>query len=449
MTTKKKSRPRTLPHNLDAETSVIGGCIIDNARIPVARETITAPMFFRKAHELIWSVVDDLDRKNIPVDFTTMLDELDRRGHVHEVGGPVYLSGLIDGVPRSTNVEAYAQLVKDYWLRRQIIFAANQLLASGYDAVDEPVSSIVDQAENVLLELSRAQFASDGYVSAENWMVGTMQLVKQLAEHKSAVTGVPTGFPRVDFLTRGLQPGNLVILAGRPSMGKTSLALQLAREAARHGTTGVLSIEMSKNELGMRAISLESKVNLHSILTGDLDDKTGPAVFAAGDSLEQSGLRIDESPWVTAEQVRSRAKRLAAAEPLNMLVIDYLQLMDTRQAKGENREQAIARTTRMLKAIAKELHIPIVLLSQLSRANEARSDKRPMLSDLRESGAIEQDADVVLFIHRPEYYDRKPENKGLAELIIAKQRNGPVATVEMFFEEKQTRFYPYSMRPQT
>jgi replicative DNA helicase len=437
---------RALPHNLEAETSVLGGCLIENAMIAVARETVLPPMFFRKAHELIWSAMNDLDRKNIPVDLPILKDELQRREQLDEVGGPAYLASLVDGVPRSTNVDYYGSIVKDYWLRRSIIFAGNQLVEDGYASTDETVDLLIDKAEHTLLNLSRARLQSDGYISAENWMVGTMQQIRQLMEHKSAVTGVPSGFPRIDFLTRGFQPGNLIILAGRPSMGKTSLALQLAREGSRHGTIGVLSIEMSKNELGMRAVSLEAKVDLHRILTGDLDEKAGKAVMDAGDAIEQSGLRIDESPEVTAEQVRSRAKRLASSEPLNMLVIDYLQLMDTRQQKGENREQAIARTTRKIKGIAKELHVPIILLSQLSRANESRQDKRPMLSDLRESGAIEQDADVVLFIHRPEYYD-KEQPEGLAELIIAKQRNGPVATVELYFEKRQTRFYPYSHRP--
>lgn len=438
---------RTLPHSLDAEVSLLGGVLMDNAQIAVARETVTAPMFFRKAHEFTWAVIDDLDRKNYPADLTTVFDELTRRKQLEAVGGPAYIASLVDGVPRSTNVQYYAELVKDYWLRRRIISAGNHLVSKGYGAVDEPVSDLINDAESTLLELSRDQVASDGFISAETWMIGTMQQVRHLAEHKSLVTGLATGFPRINYLTRGLQPGNLIIIAGRPSMGKTSLALQIAREASKAGTTGVISIEMGKGELGMRALSLESQVNLHSILTGDLDDKTGPRVFAAGDALETSGMRIDESPSVTAEQLRSRAKRLAAAEPLNLLVIDYLQLMKIDQEKGENLSHAIGRTTRLLKQVAKELYIPIILLSQLNRASESRHDKRPTLADLRESGAIEQDADMVWLIHRPEVYNKQPENDGLAELIIAKQRNGPTGTVELYFEKRQTRFYPWSDRP--
>lgn len=439
---------RKLPHSLDVERSLIGGCIIDNAQIAVARETVSTPkMFFRHAHGIIWEVVDTLDRKNYPADLTTVVDELRRLNKLEEVGGPAFVAGLVDGVPRATNVEYYARLLKDYWLRRGIIIAGNRLLSLGYDSADKSIADIIDDAENTLLALSRDQIASDGFIDAETWAIGGMQQVRHLMEHKTLITGLATGFPRLDYLTRGLQPGNLIIIGGRPSMGKTSLAMQVAREASRHGSVGTFTMEMTKGELWMRALSLESKVNLHKILTGDIDDKTGPIVMHAACELEQSGFFIDETAGIAAEQIRSRSKRLAVKHPLNLLVIDYLQLMDLKQQKGENLATAIGRTTRLLKRVAKELNVPIVLLSQLSRASESRTDKRPMLSDLRESGAIEQDCDMAWLIHRPEYYKQEPDNAGLAELIIAKQRNGPTGTVELYFEKRQTRFLPWSERP--
>lgn len=438
---------RTLPHNLEAELSVLGGCIIDNRQILVARETVTPEMFFRKSHGVIWDVIDSLDRKNYPADLTMIVDELRRRDQIEEVQGEAAVAALVDGVPLSTNVEYYAAVVKDYWLRRGLIFSGNKLMSLGYDSPDKSVPEIISEAESTLLALSRDQLTSDGFIDAETWAIGGMQQVRHLMEHKTLITGLSTGFPRLDYLTRGLQPGNLVIIGGRPSMGKTSLAIQVAREAARHGSAGVVSLEMTKGELWMRALSLESQVNLHKLLTGDIDDKVGPKVMAAGDELQRSGFFIDETAGITAEQLRSRCKRLASKHPLNLLVIDYLQLMDHQQRKGESLPTAIGRTTRLLKLVAKELYIPIILLSQLSRASESRTDKRPMLSDLRESGAIEQDADMVWLVHRPEYYEQKPETAGLAELLIAKQRNGPTGTVELFFEKKQTRFLPWSLRP--
>jgi replicative DNA helicase len=439
---------RKLPRNLDAEQSLIGGCIIDNAQIAVARETIATPeMFFRKDYGVVWEVIDDLDRKNFPVDLTTLVDELRRRNKLESVNGAAAVAALVDGVPHSTNVEYYAKLVKDYWLRRGMIFAAQKLLTLGYDSTDAPVEDIIAEAESTLLALSRDHMASDGFIDAETWAVGGMQLVSQLMESRSLVTGLSTGFKRLDFMTRGLQPGNLIIIAGRPSMGKTSLALQIAREASKRGSAGVVSLEMNKNELWMRALSLESEVNLSKILTGDIDEKTGPKLTDAAAALEQSGFFIDETPSIAVEQLRSRCKRLAVEHPLNCLVVDYLQLMDLKQRKGENLTTAVGRTTRLLKQTARELDIPIIVLSQLSRAPESRTDKRPTLSDLRDSGAIEQDADVVLLMFREEYYTPKAENEGLAEIIIAKQRNGPTGTVELYFEKRQTRFLSWADRP--
>jgi replicative DNA helicase len=437
-----------MPHSLEAERSLLGGCIIENDQILVAREVISTPkMFFREVHGDIWAVVDALDRKNYPADLTTVVDELRRTSKLEKVGGPAYVASLVDGVPRSTNVEYYARLVKDYSLRRSLIFAGNNLTSLGYEAIDTPVSELVSGAESTLLDLSRDQIA-DGYVSAQDWAIGGMQQVRHLMEHKTLITGLPTGFNRLDYLTRGLQPGNLIVIAGRPAMGKTALAMQIARRASKEGSACVVSQEMTKGELWMRALAGEAEVDLHKILTGDIDEHAGPKVMDAAERLEQSGFFIDETAGITAEHVRSRSKRLAVKNPLQLLVIDYLQLMDLQQHRGENLASALGRTTKLLKQVAKELHIPIILLSQLSRGPEGRTDKRPILSDLRESGAIEQDADVVFLMYRDDYYNPKSEMPGMAEVIIAKQRNGPTGTVELYFVKKQTRFTPWSERPQ-
>jgi replicative DNA helicase len=317
----------------------------------------------------------------------------------------------------------------------------------GYQAADTAVTDIISESESMLLALSRDQLASDGFIDAETWAIGGMQQVMHLMEHKTLITGLATGFRRLDYLTRGLQPGNLVIIAGRPAMGKTALAMQIAREASKYGAAGVVSMEMTKGELWMRALAAEAQVDLHKVLTGDIQGDDVRRVMDASERLTSSGFFIDETPGITADQLRSRCKRLAVKHPLNLLVIDYLQLMDLKQERGENLASAVGRTTRVLKQVAKELYIPIILLSQLSRSPESRQDKRPILSDLRESGAIEQDADVVFLMFREEYYTPKPENAGLAEVIIAKQRNGPTGTVELCFVKKQVRFTAWSERP--
>lgn len=444
---KKPSHP-VMPHNLEAERAVLGGALIDNKQVSVAREILKPEMFFRKAHQQIWAAIEDLDQKHFPVELVTLRDELLRLQILDDVGGPAYIGSLVDGVPWASNVEYYAALVKDYSVRRSMVSAGLRLLEQGYNETDRPVAELIDEAENTLLDLSRQHVTSDGFISAVSWAQEGMQQIRHLMEHKTLITGLPTGFSRIDYLTRGLQPGNLVVIAGRPSMGKTSLAMQIGREASKVGCCAVFTMEMTKVELWMRALSLESKVNLHKILTGDIDERSGPAVMEAGDALERSGFFIDETPGITVETLRSRCKRLAAAQPLNLIVIDYLQLMEHKKQKGENDSAAIGRTTRWLKRVAKELNVPIILLSQLSRGPESRPDKRPMMSDLRESGAIEQDADMVWLIYREDYYfPDRTEKANQAEVIISKQRNGPTGTVELYFEKRQTRFLPWADRP--
>lgn len=432
------SEARVLPHHLDAERAVLGAVLIDQAQLAVAGEVVNPGMFYRAAHRDIYTAMVEVDRRGDPVDLMILLEELRQRGTLEEVGGPAYVASLMDGVPRGTNTEHYAALVRERWLCRQVIFVANRLLSLGYDALEDG-EAILTEAERMLLDLSRAR-TSDGYVHAEQFVAETFRAIQRLAEERQHITGLATGFGKLDGMTRGLQPGNLIILAARPSMGKTALALQIALAASRCGAVGFVSVEMGRQEIGLRAAALEARINSFHILTGRLGTDDYARLTPALEELSRSGFAIDDSPIMGPEQLRSRARRLASTHPLVLLVVDYLQLLDGKGLKAENRQQEVAQTSRILKQIAKELHVPVVALAQLSRANEARADKRPQLSDLRESGALEQDADVVLLLHRPEYYEQVPTDPGLAELMLAKQRNGPTGLVKLRFIKQQTRF---------
>lgn len=430
---------RTLPHNLEAERAVLGAVMADQTQLAVASEVVTAEAFFRAAHQAIWRALLELDRRGDPLDFLLLVEELRRRGELDDVGGPAYVASLIDGVPRGTNTAHYAAIVRDLWTCRDVIFVANKLLSSGYEA-DQSASDLIAEAESALLSLSHRHVGGQGYVHADQLVTETFQTIQRLAEDRQLVTGVSTGFERLDYLTRGFQAGDLIILAARPSMGKTSFALQLALEASARGTVGFVSIEMSRQQIGLRAVSLQARINGYRLLTGRLSADEFARLNPALEELARGGFAIDDSAIMSPEQLRSRARRLATTHPLSLLLVDYLQLLEMKGLKADNREQAVAQTSRLLKQVAKELAVPIIALAQLSRANEHRTDKRPQLSDLRESGALEQDADVVLLLHRPDYYDPKTAEPGLTELIVAKQRNGPTGVVKLRFIKEQTRF---------
>ncbi|MDP1570355.1 MAG: replicative DNA helicase [Vicinamibacterales bacterium] len=432
------SESRTLPHHLDAERAVLGAVMVDQAQLAEATELLRPEMFYRAAHLNIYAAMIEVDRRGDPIDLMLLAEHLRRAGTLEDVGGPAYLAALMDGVPRGVNTGHYAALVRDRWLCRQVIFVANRLMALGYDAV-EGGEAIITEAERLLLDLSRGR-TSEGYVHAEQFMRETFQTIQRLADGQQYITGLATGFGKLDGMTRGLQPGNLIIVAARPSMGKTSFALQIALEAARHGTVGFVSVEMGRQEIGLRAAALQARINNFSLLTGRLGSGEYERLTPALGEIARGGFAIDDSPIMGPEQLRSRARRLASTHHLVLLVVDYLQLLDGKGLDAENRQQEVAQTSRILKQIAKELQVPLVALAQLSRANEARADKRPQLSDLRESGALEQDADVVLLLHRPEYYEREPTDPGLAELMLAKQRNGPTGLVKLRFISQQTRF---------
>jgi len=435
------SPARTLPHNLEAERSVLGAILIDNQTFNVAAATITSQSFFRDAHRRIFERMVDLAERSQPIDLVTLKETLERSGELEDVGGPAYIASLVDGVPRSTNVEYYAQIVKEKATLRALIFSANKILSNAYEA-DQEADLILDDAESAIFAVAEDR-VKQGFMPMRELVKESFPKIEKLFEHKTYITGVPTGFDDLDRKTRGLQPGDLVIVAARPSMGKTSLVLNICQHVATHGgIAGFFSLEMSKEQLFMRMLASEAKIDTYRLLSGQIGQREYGQITHALETLGDAQLFIDDTAGIGVLEMRAKARRLQAEHGLSLLAIDYVQLM-TGRGRFENRTLELASISRSLKGLAKELSVPIVLLSQLSRAPEARSDKRPQLSDLRESGALEQDADVVVLIFREEMYklgDEPSDNDGVAELILAKQRNGPTGTIKLAFLREQTRF---------
>ena len=433
---------RTLPHNLEAEKSVLGAILINNHAFNQAAEVIDSQDFFRDAHRRIFEKMVTLTDRNEPVDMVTLRDELTRSGELDEVGGPAYVSALTDGVPRSANVEYYAKIVKEKSTLRRLIQSSNEVLARAYDA-EEDADTLLDEAERSIFSIAEGRMRS-GFVKLSDLVAGGYDMLEALQANRGLVTGVPSGFVDLDEMTSGFQKSDLVIVAARPSMGKTSFAMNVAQHAAIRADhpVGVFSLEMSKQELALRVLSSESRVPFGTLRTGHMSQRQWEMVLSTERRVQKAPLFIDDSANPSLLEVSSKARRLKAERGLSMIIVDYLQLM---QAGGryENRNLEIAAITRGLKQLAKELEIPVIALSQLSRQPERRgSDHRPQLSDLRESGAIEQDADLVMFIYRDEVYNREdPSNQGLAEVIIAKHRNGETGIVPLVFLGETTSFY--------
>jgi replicative DNA helicase len=432
---------RTLPHNLDAERSVLGAILIDNEAYNAAAAVLTPSAFFRDAHRRIFERIIDLAERSRPIDLVTLKDELERAGDLSEVGGPAYIASLVDGVPRATNVEYYARIVKEKSTLRSLIYSANKILANAYEA-DQDADLILDEAESAIFAVADDRIRS-GFVQMKDLVKESLPKVEQLFEHKNLITGIASGFDDLDKMTRGFQRGDLVIVAARPSMGKTSLVLNIAQHVATHGgTAGFFSLEMSKEQLFMRLLASEAKIDNYRLLSGQIGQREYGNITHALEVLSAAQLFVDDTAGASVLEMRAKARRLQAEHGLDVLAVDYIQLM-TGRGRFENRTLELASISRSLKGLAKELNVPIVVLSQLSRAPEARSDKRPQLSDLRESGALEQDADVVILIFREEMYkqtNEPAESDGIAELIVAKQRNGPTGLVKLAFLRQQTRF---------
>ena len=430
---------QTLPHNLEAERSVLGAILIHNDAFNVAAELVDSGDFFRDAHRRVFDTMVDLNERGQAIDLVTLKDELGRSGDLDDVGGAAYIAALVDGVPRSTNVEHYARIVKERATLRNLIQSANRILGMAYRA-EEDADTLLDQAEQEIFSIAEGRIHT-GFVPLSDLVQGSFTAIEQLQEHKGLVTGVPSGFVDIDNLTSGFQPADLIIIAARPSMGKTSFALNVAQHVGikTDRSVGLFSLEMSKEQLFMRMLTAEAEVDSHRFRGGFLSERDYGRLSTALGRLADAKVFIDDSAGLGVLEMRAKARRLKAEHGLDLLVIDYLQLMQGR-GRFENRTQELASISRALKALAKELNVPVLALSQLSRAPESRSDRRPQLSDLRESGALEQDADVVLFIFREEQYNPTPENENLAELIIGKQRNGPTGTVRLAFLKQHTRF---------
>ena len=430
---------RTLPHNLEAERSVLGAILIHNDAFNVAAELVDSGDFFRDAHRRVFNTMVDLNERGQAIDLITLKDELGRSGDLDDVGGAAYIAALVDGVPRSTNVEHYARIIKERATLRNLIQSANRILGMAYLA-EEDADTLLDRAEQEIFAIAEGRIHT-GFVPLSDLVQGSFTAIEQLQEHKGLVTGVPSGFVDIDNLTSGFQPADLIIIAARPSMGKTSFALNVAQHVGvkTDRSVGLFSLEMSKEQLFMRMLTAEAEVDSHRFRGGFLSERDYGRLSTALGRLADAKVFIDDSAGLGVLEMRAKARRLKAEHGLDMLVIDYLQLMQGR-GRFENRTQELASISRALKALAKELDVPVLALSQLSRAPESRSDRRPQLADLRESGALEQDADVVLFIFREEQYDPTPENENLAELIIGKQRNGPTGTVRLAFLKQHTRF---------
>jgi replicative DNA helicase len=432
---------RTLPHNLEAERSVLGAILLHNDAFNLAAEVIDSPDFFRDAHRRIFDKMVSLNERHHAIDFVTLKEELSRAGEIDEVGGPAYVASLADGVPRATNVEYYARIVKEKATLRNLIFAANKILTNAYEA-DQESDLILDEAESSIFAVADDRLKA-GFVPMHQLVKDSFPKIEQLFEQKRLITGVPTGFVDLDEMTRGLQGGDLVIVAARPSMGKTSLVLNIAQHVAVQPdhTVGFFSLEMSKESLFLRLLTSEAQIDSHRLMSGAIGQKDYGRISHALETLSAMSLFIDDTANIGVLEMRAKARRLQAEHRLSLLVVDYIQLMSGR-GRFENRTLELASISRSLKGLAKELSVPIVVLSQLSRAPESRSDHRPQLSDLRESGALEQDADVVVLIYRDDAYNRDPNSPdaGTAELIVAKQRNGPTGTVRLAFLREQTRF---------
>ncbi len=443
MATESKGAERVPPQAVEVEAAVLGAMLLDQEGIAAVQEIIDDTAFYRDAHRKIYNTIVALYERNEPTDLLTLTTELNKRQQLADVGGAFYLAGLVDNVSTAANIEYHAKIVYEKSMSRKLINASTQIAQRAFEAT-ENAEDLLDEAEQMIFALSERKL-SRGFTHLNPILHDTFENIERLHAHSNGVTGVATGFTKLDEMTAGFQPGDLIIIAARPSMGKTALCLNIARNASIDGKTGVgiFSLEMASHQLAQRMLCSEARVDSHLMRTGRLPGDAWSNLSIAVGSLAQAPIFIDETPAISVTEVRSRARRLISEhDNLGLLIIDYLQLMRGPR-EAESRQQEISAISRNLKALAKELNIPIVALSQLSRAVESRGDgqKRPQLSDLRESGAIEQDADVVLFIYRPSRYDQVEEHeKNRTEIIIGKQRNGPIGTVELVFLDQYAAF---------
>jgi len=427
------------PQNLEAERSVLGAMLIDNDAIGMAAEALDPSWFYEDAHQKIYMTILELYNNHKNVDLITLCDQLKSKNQLESVGGVTYLSELIDLVPTSANINHYANIVKEKGILRKLIKNATMIVNESYEFKGD-INEVVDVAERLIFEIADIDQRRQA-IHIKELVKNSIETIDRLYQRKEHVTGLATGFYELDRMTSGFQNSDLIILAGRPSMGKSALAISMAEYAAieMKKPVAVFSLEMSKEQLVQRMLCSQARVDAHKVRSGFLSPSDWPKLTAAAGKLSAAPIFIDDSPGISAIELRSKARRLKSNFDVQLIILDYLQLMRS-SYKTDSRQQEISDISRSLKALARELNVPILGLSQLSRAVESRQDHRPQLSDLRESGAIEQDADLVMLLMREEYYMPTEENKGIAEVIIAKQRNGPVGTVKLVFVKEFMRF---------
>ena len=432
---------RTMPNSIEAEQSVIGSMIMDRDAVMSASEILVKEDFYHQQYGLLFQAMVDLFNDRQPVDLVTLQNKLKEMNVPPEISALEYVKDLVSAVPTSANVKYYAQIVKEKALLRKLIHVNEDIENQCYQGT-ESTEVLLEQTEKKIFDLLQNRGGGD-YVPIKQVVMNALDKIEAASKTKGTVTGIATGFLDLDYKTAGLQPSDLILVAARPSMRKTAFVLNIAQYAAFHSDlcTAIFSLEMSKEQLVNRLFSLESRVDAQKLRSGNLDDSDWEKLIEGAGVIGRSKLIIDDTPGISISEMRSKCRKYKLEHDLKLIIIDYLQLMSGSSGKGsESRQQEISEISRSLKALARELHVPVIALSQLSRQVEQRPDHRPMLSDLRESGAIEQDADVVMFIYRDDYYNKESENKGIAEIIIAKQRNGPIGTVELVWLPEYTKF---------
>ncbi|MBU4371530.1 MAG: replicative DNA helicase [Proteobacteria bacterium] len=429
------------PQNLDAEQSVLGGILLDNLALNTVLEVLDQSDFYSDAHRKIFAAVIELSNRNEPCDLITLSNLLKDQKRMEQVGGTAYLASLVDNVASAANIAYYAKIIKEKSILRRLIGSATEILNKSYDASMD-VDHILDEAEHAIFEISENKIRPSFY-PIRDIIKDSFKTIERLYAKKELITGVATGFDKLDDLTSGLQNSELIIIAGRPSMGKTALALNIAQYAALEMDVpvAIFSLEMAREQLAIRMLAAEARVDSQRLRKGFLGETDWPKLTTAAGRLSDAPIYIDDTPAITVIEMKAKSRRLKAEAGLGLIVLDYLQLMRG-SAYKDSREQEISEISRSLKALAKELTLPVIALSQLNRKVEDRTNRRPQMADLRESGAIEQDADVIAFIYRDEVYNRSEDNpdKGIAEITIGKQRNGPTGIVKLAFQEKYTRF---------
>jgi replicative DNA helicase len=430
---------RQPPHNIEAEQSVLGSLIIDpDAYIRVA-EYLKSDDFYRETHTVLYRAIEGLNERRLPSDFVTLCDELSRLDVLDNVGGASYVTSLVNSVPTSTHVEYYGKIVERTATLRRLIAAGGQIAQLGYMETDD-IERTLDEAEQIIFRVSQRRVNSD-FVPLKALIADYLDKIDYLHENRGQVAGVPTGFIDLDKLTGGLQPSDLIVIAARPSVGKSALTLSIAHATALKFKTcvGIFTLEMSAEQLVQRFVAIETGIDQQRLRTGNIEEREWDSIVRASNTLSEAQIFIDDTVGISTLEMRAKARRLAAQYPLGLIIVDYLQLMQSRR-NVDNRVAEISEISRSLKGLARELNIPVVALSQLSRAVEARTSHEPQLSDLRESGSIEQDSDIVMFIYRDEVYNQASERKGIADIIVAKHRNGPIGKISLRFVQQLAHF---------